>query len=128
MTRRLQADDMFPMVAQKEQDLKTVNNLLHDLSLDLPDYDYQPQNGVVALTLTDQEMIVKPNWVSEFCLSVFDVTEYKLEEDSKDTPTPVNFNKIKFGRSSNEVVAYCEPGVRLRFRVGSLHIEVAHVP
>jgi len=127
MTRRLRSDDVFPMVAYQGEDLKPVNQLLHDLCLDLPDYDYQAENGVARFTLTDQDMIVKRDWVSEFRLSVFDVTAYEYEEDSKDTPTPVTFNKVTFHDRINELVIHCAEGVRLKFRVGALHVEVEHI-
>jgi len=88
MTRPLRSDDVFPMLAYKEQDLRPVNQLLHDLCLDLPDREYPVEGGVARFTLTDQDMIVKHDWVSEFRLSVFDVTAYEYEEDSKGITTP----------------------------------------
>jgi hypothetical protein len=126
MTRPLQSDDSFPIVARNQQDLKLVNCLLHDLSLDLPDYD-QVLYGVARFTLTDQDMIVKRDWVSEFRLSVFGVVTYEREEDSKNIPAPVTFNTMKYNAKTNVLVILCGEGVRLKMRVNGLHVELEHV-
>lgn len=143
MTRKLRADDTFPVVITNENDLDRINDLLHDLLMELPPEINelfvddpaveQPLNRDVALNVpkmsfvfTDQEMHIKKDWVSEFRLNVFGITGVHIEGKEGNILAEMQFNKLKYGAHKQELILLLEDG-KFRFKVGDLRLELEHV-
>jgi hypothetical protein len=143
MTRKLTADDTFPLVVTNENELDRINGLLHDLLMELPPQINelfvddptvkQPLNRVLGLNgpkmsfvFTDQEMYIKKDWVSEFRLNVFGITSVHIQGKDGDVLAEPMFNKLKYAAREQELIFHLVE-CNLRFRVSSLRLELEHV-
>ena len=121
MTRKLRADDTFPLVITNENDLDRINGLLHDLLMELPPQinDFfiddpavqEPLSRDVALNVpkmsfvfTDQEMVIKKDWVSEFQLNIFGITGFHIEGEAGNVLAEMMFNKLRYGARQQELI------------------------
>lgn len=143
MTRKLRADDAFPIVVTNESELDRINDLLHDLDMDMPPQigelyvddasARQPFNKDMALncpkmsfTFTDQEMYIKKDWVSEFRLNVYGIAGVRIEGDDETLFSEAYFNKLKYSARNQELIFALLTG-SLRLKVGPLRLELEHV-
>jgi hypothetical protein len=143
MTRKLRPDDVFPILVTNENELNRINDLLHDLEMDMPPEinelyvddptAKQPLKQDIVLsapklsfTFTDQDMYIKKDWVSEFQLNIYGITGLRIEAKEDTIFSEANFNKLKYNSRHQELVFLLVEG-QLRLKVGPLRLELQHI-
>lgn len=116
------------------EDIKALNNLIHDEWFDLDSVQFSPDQGQVTLPYRrkfhgNPARTVR-NWLIykikevdliQAQLRVFNVLDFSI--DDQENLNTYSFNLAEYDPDTSTLNIYCTPGLKLRMEISAIHIE-----
>jgi hypothetical protein len=117
----------LPIIARSLVALAHVTDILHDLYFPLPRNGLRAENGSVVIVLTDQDLILDDQRVSEFRLTVRHVIRTEMAGVPEKNPELIQFDEFRYKPNDKVLSIKTAHPVRFIFQLESLHIELEQV-
>lgn len=114
----------MPILAFSSTALAHITDILHDMHFALPSKNLCPIDETLTMTLTDQELILREERVSEFELRIFEVIKTEVEGKLENCPDPVMLDQIDWKPKKNLLVIKPVHPVQITCEVRRLHLEL----
>jgi len=104
--------------------LSVFNNILHDLYFDKPERGLDLRDGRLHFRLTDQDLLIRKDSVSEYFLCICEIESAEVEGDLDALPDEIELNKILFEPKKSLLTLEAVHPLRIVCLVRKLHLEL----